>query len=116
MYPVLLFHFLQDGLNVGRRAKTPVSLLRFTTLLAEPLPHAIHLCCGVIHRPSTPAKKAGRKIGICGQAPSDFPDFVAFLVECGIYLMSLTPDTTAKTRLIMADKEKELGIYIRKGL
>ncbi|NPA49684.1 MAG: phosphoenolpyruvate synthase [Thermodesulfobacteria bacterium] len=56
------------------------------------------------------AKKAGRKVGICGQAPSDFPDFAAFLVECGIDSMSLTPDTIIKTWLLVAEKEKELGI------
>ncbi|MEZ0328192.1 MAG: phosphoenolpyruvate synthase [Dissulfuribacterales bacterium] len=55
------------------------------------------------------AKKYKRKIGICGQAPSDFPDFAAFLVECGIDSMSLTPDTAIKTRLMVAQKEKELG-------
>ncbi len=54
------------------------------------------------------AKKMNRKIGICGQAPSDFPDFAEFLVECGIDSMSLTPDTIVKTRLIVAEKEKEL--------
>ena len=54
------------------------------------------------------AKKKGRKIGICGQAPSDFPDFAEFLVECGIDSMSLTPDTVIKTRLLVAEKEKEL--------
>ena len=56
------------------------------------------------------AKKAGRKIGICGQAPSDFPDFAEFLVDCGIDSMSLTPDTAVKTRLLVAEKEKALGI------
>ncbi len=56
------------------------------------------------------AKEKGRKIGICGQAPSDFPDFAAFLVECGIDSMSLTPDTIVRTRLIIAEKEKELGL------
>lgn len=54
------------------------------------------------------AKKAGRKIGICGQAPSDFPDFAEFLVECGIDSMSLTPDTVIKTRLLVMEKEKSL--------
>ncbi len=52
------------------------------------------------------AKKKKRKIGICGQAPSDFPDFAEFLVECGIDSMSLTPDTVVKTRLLVAEKEK----------
>jgi pyruvate,water dikinase len=61
------------------------------------------------------AKKKGRKIGICGQAPSDFPDFAQFLVECGIDSMSLIPDTVIKTRLAVAEKEKELGIEVEKA-
>ncbi len=55
------------------------------------------------------AKAKKRKIGICGQAPSDFPDFAEFLVECGIDSMSLTPDTIVKTKLIVANKEAELA-------
>ena len=60
------------------------------------------------------AKEKGRKIGICGQAPSDFPDFAEFLVECGIDSMSLIPDTVIKTKLAVAAKEKELGIKVEK--
>ena len=56
------------------------------------------------------AKRRGRKIGICGQAPSDFPEFATFLVECGIDSISLISDTVIKTRLAIAKKEKELGI------
>jgi pyruvate,water dikinase len=56
------------------------------------------------------AKRRGRKIGICGQGPSDFPEFATFLVECGIDSMSLIPDTAIKTRLAVAAKEKEMGI------
>jgi len=56
------------------------------------------------------AKRRGKKIGICGQAPSDFPEFATFLVECGIDSMSLIPDTAIKTRLAVHQKEKELGI------
>ncbi|MEW6595177.1 MAG: phosphoenolpyruvate synthase [Thermodesulfobacteriota bacterium] len=56
------------------------------------------------------AKRRKRKIGICGQGPSDFPEFATFLVECGIDSMSLIPDTAVKTRLAVAAKEKELGI------
>lgn len=51
-----------------------------------------------------------RKIGICGQAPSDFPEFAEFLVECGIDSMSLNPDTVVKTRLLVAETEKKLGL------
>jgi len=49
-----------------------------------------------------------RKVGICGQAPSDFPEFAEFLVECGIDSISLNPDTVIKTRLIIAEAEKRL--------
>jgi pyruvate, water dikinase len=56
------------------------------------------------------AREHHRKIGICGQAPSDFPEFAAFLVECGIDSISLNPDTVIKTKLFIAQKEKELGI------
>jgi len=56
------------------------------------------------------AKEKGRKIGICGQGPSDFPEFAEFLVECGIDSISLIPDTVVKTRLAIAKKEKQLGI------
>ncbi|MFN4218510.1 MAG: phosphoenolpyruvate synthase [Candidatus Bipolaricaulia bacterium] len=55
------------------------------------------------------ARRRGRKIGICGQAPSDFPEFAEFLVECGIDSISLNPDTVIKTRLLVAEKEKELA-------
>jgi pyruvate,water dikinase len=54
------------------------------------------------------AKKNGKKIGICGQAPSDFPDFAEFLVECGIDSISLNPDTLIKTKLHIAEKEKKM--------
>ena len=50
-----------------------------------------------------------RKVGICGQAPSDFPEFAEFLVECGIDSISLNPDTVVKTKLRIADTEKKLG-------
>ena len=50
-----------------------------------------------------------RKIGICGQAPSDFPEFAEFLVECGIDSMSLNPDAVISTRLLVAEAEKRMG-------
>ena len=47
----------------------------------------------------------GRKIGICGQAPSDYPEFARFLVEQGIHSISLNPDTILKTTLAILDQE-----------
>jgi pyruvate,water dikinase len=51
------------------------------------------------------AKKNERKIGICGQAPSDYPEFARFLVELGIDSMSLNPDSVLKTLLEVAAAE-----------
>ncbi|MDI1314750.1 phosphoenolpyruvate synthase [Prosthecobacter sp.] len=50
----------------------------------------------------------GRKIGICGQAPSDYPEFAQFLVEQGIDSISLIPDTVMKTTLAILETEKTL--------
>ncbi len=50
----------------------------------------------------------GRKVGICGQAPSDYPDFARFLVECGIDSISLNPDTVLKTTQAILEAEREL--------
>ncbi|MEQ9233349.1 phosphoenolpyruvate synthase [Coleofasciculus sp. E2-BRE-01] len=55
------------------------------------------------------AKKNGRKIGICGQAPSDYPEFAKFLVELGIDSMSLNPDSVMKTLLMVAEVEEQQG-------
>ncbi|WP_243310276.1 phosphoenolpyruvate synthase [Fundidesulfovibrio agrisoli] len=53
--------------------------------------------------------RMGKYIGICGQAPSDYPEFARFIVECGIQSMSLNPDTVIKTTLAVAELEKKLG-------
>ncbi len=52
------------------------------------------------------AHERGRKIGICGQAPSDYPEFARFLVEQGIDSISLNPDAVAKTTLTILDAER----------
>lgn len=56
--------------------------------------------------------KAGKKkhkyIGICGQAPSDYEEFAAFLVDSGIESISLNPDSVLKTTLTILKKEKTL--------
>jgi pyruvate,water dikinase len=54
------------------------------------------------------AKAKGRKIGICGQAPSDYPEFAQFLVEQGIDSISLNPDAVLKTLLTIAEMEQHL--------
>lgn len=56
-------------------------------------------------------KSRGKYIGICGQAPSDYPDFAEFLVDIGIESMSLTPDTVVKTTGLVYEKEKAKKIF-----
>ncbi len=55
------------------------------------------------------AHAAGRKIGICGQAPSDYPEFAQFLVAHGIDSISLNPDSVLKTMVAIVEAEKAFG-------
>jgi pyruvate,water dikinase len=55
------------------------------------------------------AIRNGKKIGICGQAPSDYPEFAEFLVEKGINSISLNPDTVIQTTQTILEMEKRLN-------
>src|SRR5499426_989866 len=55
------------------------------------------------------AKARERKIGLCGQAPSDYPEFAQFLVEQGIDSISLNPDAVLKTLVAIAAIERPLA-------
>lgn len=57
----------------------------------------------------TVAHKTGTKIGLCGQAPSDYPEFAEFLVEQGIDSISLAPDTIVQTTIKLKQTEERLG-------
>ncbi len=100
-----------DGFSIGSNDLTQLmlGLDRDSELVShlynERNPAVKQMIASVIER----VKKKGRKIGICGQAPSDFPDFAEFLVECGIDSISLNSDSVIKTRLVVAEKEKALG-------
>lgn len=56
------------------------------------------------------AIRNGKKIGICGQAPSDYPEFAEFLVQKGINSISLNPDTVLRTTAHILETEKSLGV------
>jgi len=63
------------------------------------------------------AKASGVKVGICGQGPSDHPDFAQFLVEEGIDSISVTPDSVIKTiRAIHAIENKEEGMMLEENI
>ncbi|MDX2368733.1 MAG: phosphoenolpyruvate synthase [Colwellia sp.] len=59
------------------------------------------------------AHECGCKVGICGQAPSDHPEFAEFLVECGIDSISLNPDSVAKASVHIALAERTKAKLIR---
>ncbi|MFP3910797.1 MAG: phosphoenolpyruvate synthase [Desulfobacteraceae bacterium] len=101
-----------DGFSIGSNDLTQLTLGldRDSSLVAHIYDERNDAVKRLVAQVIEVAKNKGRKIGICGQAPSDFPDFADFLVECGIDSMSLIPDTVIKTRLAVAEKEKQLGI------
>ena len=101
-----------DGFSIGSNDLTQLTygLDRDSGLLAGVADERHDAVKEMIKMVITAAKRRGKKIGICGQGPSDFPEFATFLVECGIDSMSLIPDTAVKTRLAVAAKEKEMGI------
>jgi pyruvate,water dikinase len=55
------------------------------------------------------ARRNGRHSGICGQAPSDYPEMAEYLVRLGIDAISLNPDTVVRTTLRVLELEKTLG-------
>ena len=64
---------------------------------------------------TTAVHAAGRKIGICGQAPSDYPEFAQFLVTESIDSLSLNADSQLKTMLAIVDVEKRLAHAAGRG-
>jgi len=104
-----------DGFSIGSNDLTQLTLGldRDSDLVAHIFDERNEAVKTMVRMVIDTAKRRGRKIGICGQAPSDFPEFATFLVECGIDSISLIPDTVVKTRLAIAKKEKELGIGIK---
>ena len=55
------------------------------------------------------SKRNGKHCGLCGQAPSDYPEMAEYLVEIGIGSMSLNPDTVLQTTQLVLETEKRLG-------
>lgn len=101
-----------DGFSIGSNDLTQLTygLDRDSGLIAGIADERDEAVKDMIRMVIATAKRRGKKIGICGQGPSDFPEFATFLVELGIDSMSLIPDTAVKTRLAVAQKEKEMGI------
>ncbi|WP_371765435.1 phosphoenolpyruvate synthase [Massilia sp.] len=62
------------------------------------------------------AHRNGRHVGICGQAPSDYPEVALYLVEQGIDSISLNPDSVVASARRLVEVERKLGIPPRDGL
>jgi pyruvate,water dikinase len=98
-----------DGFSIGSNDLTQLTLGvdRDSEIIAhvfdERNPAVMDLIATAIER----AKKCGRKIGICGQAPSDYPDFAEFVVCRGIDSISLNPVVVLKTTLNILELERQ---------
>lgn len=100
-----------DGFSIGSNDLTQLTLGidRDSELVANIYDERNEAVKRLISQVIKAAKKRGRKIGICGQAPSDFPDFAEFLVAEGIDSISLNPDTVIKTTLRILEVERKLS-------
>ncbi|TVP61382.1 MAG: phosphoenolpyruvate synthase [Leptolyngbya sp. LCM1.Bin17] len=100
-----------DGFSIGSNDLTQLTLGldRDSALVAHIFDERDEGVKELVRQVITKAKAKGRKIGICGQAPSDYPEFAAFLVELGIDSISLNPDTVLKTMLEIAKTEERMG-------
>jgi pyruvate,water dikinase len=108
---VLAEEFAQrfDGFSIGSNDLTQLVLGvdRGSSQLA-PLFDERHLAIKkMIHHLIQVAHEAGRKVGICGEAPSNYPDFAGFLVEAGIDSISLNPDSLVGVKRHVAQVEKK---------
>jgi pyruvate,water dikinase len=88
-----------DGFSIGSNDLTQLTLGldRDSSLIANLYNERNPAVLRMISMLITAAKKQHVKVGICGQGPSDFPDFTKFLVEQGIDSISVTPDALTKT-------------------
>jgi pyruvate,water dikinase len=97
-----------DGFSIGSNDLTQLTLGvdRDSVELAELFDEQDDAVRWMIERVVAEAHKAGVHIGLCGQAPSDHPEFAGFLVECGIDSMSVSPDSfiAVKQRVAAAEQ------------
>lgn len=105
------FAHLFDGFSIGSNDLTQLVLGvdRDSEVIAHLFNERDPAVTSAIQMAIAAAKKTRRKIGICGQAPSDFPDFAAFLVEQGIDSISLNPDAVLPTTLRINALEANLA-------
>lgn len=100
-----------DGFSIGSNDLTQLTLGldRDSSLVAHLYDERNPAVKSLLRTLINTAKKLKVKVGICGQGPSDFPDFAQFLVELGIDSISVTPDSVVKTVKAIAEVEKQIG-------
>jgi pyruvate,water dikinase len=101
-----------DGFSIGSNDLTQLTLGldRDSSLVAHLYDERNEAVKRMISQVIKTAKEKEKKIGICGQGPSDFPDFAQFLVEQGIDTISINPDSIIKTTKAIYEIEKKLGL------
>ena len=104
------FAQLFDGFSIGSNDLTQLTLGldRDSDIVSHLFDENNEAVTTLISQAIAAAKKAGIKIGLCGQAPSDFPAFSQFLVEQGIDSISFTPDALIKGIENIAKAEKAM--------
>lgn len=102
-------HF--DGFSIGSNDLTQLTLGvdRDSAIVAEDFDERDAGVKEMIRLAVEGSKRNGKHCGLCGQAPSDYPEMAEFLVEIGIHSMSLNPDTVLQTTQQVLDTEKRLG-------
>jgi pyruvate,water dikinase len=97
-----------DGFSIGSNDLTQLTLGldRDSSLVAHIYDERNEAVRALLRMLIRTAKECGVKVGICGQGPSDFPDFAQFLVEEGIDSISVTPDSMIRTIKAIAEVEK----------
>jgi len=105
------FADLFDGFSIGSNDLTQFTLAvdRDSELVSHLFDERNEAVKRLVAQVIKVAKEKGKKIGICGDAPSTYPEFAEFLVECGIDSISLSPDAVIKTTMRIVEKEKKMG-------
>ena len=103
------FSQIFDGFSIGSNDLTQLTLGvdRDSELVSHVYNEKNESVKSLIRQIISTAHKYKRKVGICGQAPSDFPDFAQFLVRAGIDSISLIPDTVISTTVKIAEAERK---------
>jgi pyruvate,water dikinase len=106
-----------DGFSIGSNDLTQLTLGvdRDSEELAELFDEQDEAVKWMIRNVIDEAHKAGAKVGLCGQAPSDHPEFAEFLVDCGIDSISVSPDSFVAVKERVAAREAAIGDTRRKA-